>query len=1306
MKKPGGRAGVLALLAGIAGLVVAPPAARVAHATPRAPVARRAALARAVPQLDRNHLFVRFRSRPADLSTRLAQAGAAAPHALAGTSWTTVDTNGSATAVKARLQRDPAVAQVQYSYVRKATDVGDLVPNDPEWASVQRDYLGPLRMDQAWAITQGSTNVKVAVVDTGVDGQHPDLSGRVLPGKNELTGTTNAQDDNGHGTMVSGIIAADINNNRGIAGIAPLSKIVPIKVLDSNGQGTDATIAQGISDADAAGAQVINLSLGGLGFDQPLCDAVTTAIGHGAVVVAAAGNDGDDEVEYPAACPGAIAVSATGHDGALTSFSSFGPRIDLAAPGLDITSTVPGATPTSDTYATGSGTSFSTPIVSGVAALVLAQNPAFNAMQIVNDLEASARDAGPPGKDAAFGNGIVDPVAALGGPRLTPMYATSPGGEEPNDTPSHATALVINTTHTAAIAPETDQDWYKVTVGAAGWYTVHVPAGDGAFDHNMDPVVQLYDSSEHLLASQEFAGGDLTFRITTTGNYYVRVRNRGGDTASYTVRMSSVSPPAQFAPPLDFPVDSIAQSVAVGDLNGDGRNDVAFLMGDSSAILDTLVVLDQTPDRSFEIGDVVPTPFLSTPGTSLVVANVVGDNKPDVLFPTTDGVAIIPQVNGALDAGSMQTIAASGVNRVAVADVDGDSNPDIITSSDAGIQVWWGPTFSGPPFTITSRRAASLVADGNHVVRVAGTDVTEYTFSGRSTPASATATVSGATNLAFDHATGDVVVTEQTGNQSNGKVVVLKNGSTLRTINLGEPNPDPVAIASLSGTTNIVTLHDTTGDIGVVPLAGGSESVIPGDDEAQSRYDANALAVQDIDGDGAPDITIGTLFGITMLMHRLDTLPENYGQTLVHDVSPEPLSTGVATNVAPTLTLNQASVNAGSNLQLLDGNGNAVSAATPSDGATVTLTPSAALTSGAAYALDADGLADAAGDTASGYPSGFVVGAPVPTDITLNSPPSGFVSSANVSFSFTSHDANATFLCSLDKAAFTACTSPQPETVSVVGTHTFRVFARNGNVPQDSAPALATWTYRPPPHGYWMVGAHGSVYAFGSVPGLGSAATSNAVDMDASPTGFGYWVADASGHVFSFGDAKWHGNATGLQSGESVTSISRTKSGNGYWLFTNKGRVFPFGDAHFFGDMSGKVLNAPVLDSVTTASGNGYYMVAADGGVFTFGDAKFYGSTGSLRLNAPVRTMVVNPSGVGYWLIANDGGVFAFKAPFRGSMGGKPLNRPVVGGVAFGNGYLMVGSDGGIFDFSNKPFFGSLGGNPPAIPIVSVAAFA
>jgi hypothetical protein len=124
----------------------------------------------------------------------------------------------------------------------------------------------------------------------------------------------------------------------------------------------------------------------------------------------------------------------------------------------------------------------------------------------------------------------------------------------------------------------------------------------------------------------------------------------------------------------------------------------------------------------------------------------------------------------------------------------------------------------------------------------------------------------------------------------------------------------------------------------------------------------------------------------------------------------------------------------------------------------------------------------------------------------------------------------------------------------------------------------------------------------------------------------------------------------------------------------------------------------------TTPSGGGYWTVAADGGLFAFGDARFLGSMGGQPLNKPVVGMAATPSGHGYWLVASDGGVFAFGAPFRGSMGGTRLNKPVTGMVPFGNGYLMVGEDGGVFDFSDLAFLGSLGASPPAHPIVSVAS--
>ena len=255
--------------------------------------------------------------------------------------------------------------------------------------------------------------------------------------------------------------------------------------------------------------------------------------------------------------------------------------------------------------------------------------------------------------------------------------------------------------------------------------------------------------------------------------------------------------------------------------------------------------------------------------------------------------------------------------------------------------------------------------------------------------------------------------------------------------------------------------------------------------------------------------------------------------------------------------------------------------------------------------------------------------------------------------------------------------------------------------------------------GYWMLGADGKIYPFGTAAGHGDAVAALAAsgpgrvhgaDVEPTPTGQGYWMVDTRETVRHFGDAKPLGSvdASRLAADETVTSLSATPTGNGYWLFTTRGRALTFGDALFFGDMSRVNLNGPVLDSVPTTSGRGYFMVASDGGIFAFGDAAFAGSMGNRRLNAPVQSLVpdadADADGRGYWLVASDGGVFAFDAPFRGSMGGAPLNKPITGMVPYGNGYLMVAEDGGIFNFSDKPFAGSLGGNPPSRPIVAVAA--
>jgi type VII secretion-associated serine protease mycosin len=1268
-----------------------------------------------IPDIDPNHLMVRFRSRPADLATRMARAGARIDRGIPHTPWAELSIKpGTSAQVRARLRSDSTVAQTQISYRRRALSI----PNDPLWSSAQSSYLSMIRVDRAWDLTQGS-GIVVAVVDTGVDLNHPDLAGRLVHGTDIVNHDGTPQDDVGHGTMVAGIIAADRNNHRGIAGIAPLAKVMPVKVLGKNGVGDDGDIATGITWATDHGANVINLSLGGPLDDDALRAAVAYAISHNVVVVAAAGNDGAETVEYPAAYPDVIAVSATGHTGALTSFSSWGSRIDIAAPGLDITSTALG---TSEKYDVESGTSFSSPIVAGVAALVRARYPAYTNAQVRARLLATARDVGLPGVDRAFGHGLVDALAAVDSSHPAAPHPTfRVGSSEPNDTISEATQIDVGIPVGSHIAPETDEDWYKISFPSSGWYKILVPSGNGSFASSMDPIVELYDSTGAFQASQDLIGGPLVVFIDSASDRYIRVRNRGGDAASYTLTVTHTSAPPEFGDPLELDLGSEAQSIGYGDFNGDGRPDLAFLMGDSSAIPDVLVTLLQTPLRSFVVGDVIPTD--PTSGAGLAVGDVNNDSLDDVAIPTTGGVDVFLQSGGALDPTPMFIATAFTPNHVAIAKVNADGNNDVVVGGSLGIIAYFGPGF-GTSTTVTATAIPHSFAVGDvtndgktDVVAVIGSAVHTFTQAAGPTWVDSWQAESSPRSVALgdldsdNHADAAVSVRSSTGEVG----VMLQSGGAL-----GVPSPntteeyaDSVAIADVDkdGTNDVVVVHDLTGDVGILFGSGGgalgAEHTFTFDD-FKNTYDANALAVGDLDSDGYPDIAVATSFGVSLLMQQPATLP-TLGKTWVDTAAPADLAENVASGVAPVLTLDRAATNVdGTTVKLYDESGNEV-AATPvwaGGPKTITITPNAALANGS-YEVRVEGLQDGSGDTLDQFSTRFTVGPPPDEsapNTALHSPPSGFTTTSHATLSFSASHATG-FECSLDNVRYKACTSPVHLTVAK-GAHTFRVFAHDAAHNEDPSPAVARWTYRPLPHGYWMLGRTGHVYNFGSVLGYGGPSTASATDIEPTPSGFGYWTVDANGHVGAYGDAGFHGDASGKLVGEFVTGISRTATGRGYWLFTTRGRVFPFGDAHFYGDLRAKHLNGPILDSVATPTGHGYYMVGSDGGVFTFGDAVYKGSTGGLHIPEPIRTLVPDPGHVGYWLVGVDGSVYPFAAPFRGSMRGRQLNKPIVGMVSFGDGYLMVAADGGIFNFSNKPYFGSLGGDPPAVPIVSVAAFA
>jgi thermitase len=269
----------------------------------------------------------------------------------------------SVTQAVREYQNNPNVEYAEPNYLYHA----DWTPNDPYFSTQQ---WGPQKVQApaAWDITRGSSSVRIAIVDTGVQYNHPDLSGKVVLGHDYVDGDNDPYDGNGHGTHCAGIAAAVTNNSTGIAGMAPNASILAVRVLDSNGSGTLDAVANGIIYAADNGAKVISLSLGGSVGSTTLQNAVNYAWNKGAVIVAAAGNSGISAPSYPAYYSNAIAVAATTSSDVKASYSNWGSWVDVAAPGSSIYSTYP-----TNTYTSLSGTSMATPHVAGLAGLLAAQ---------------------------------------------------------------------------------------------------------------------------------------------------------------------------------------------------------------------------------------------------------------------------------------------------------------------------------------------------------------------------------------------------------------------------------------------------------------------------------------------------------------------------------------------------------------------------------------------------------------------------------------------------------------------------------------------------------------------------------------------------------------------------------------------------------------------------------------------------------------------------------------------------------------------------------------------------------------------
>jgi thermitase len=301
---------------------------------------------------------------------------------------------------RSTLTASPLVEGVWDNAVYEAQSV----PNDPLYA--QQWHLPAINAPAAWDVTTGSDKVIVAVLDTGVDGTHPDLQAKLLPGANTYDGISGTQDVHGHGTSVAGVVAAATGNQRGVAALAWNSPILPIRVSDDKGRATTWALAAGIQAAVTGGAKVINISFAPLYKDTIVLRQAQVARLAGSLVIIATGNDGKEVVETES--PDAVFVGAVDQNGGLAWFSTYGSFVDLVAPGVSIYTTK-----LNSAYAPATGTSFAAPIVSGVAALLWSVNPQLRPATVEAILVNTAKDLGATGRDNLYGAGRVDASAAV-----------------------------------------------------------------------------------------------------------------------------------------------------------------------------------------------------------------------------------------------------------------------------------------------------------------------------------------------------------------------------------------------------------------------------------------------------------------------------------------------------------------------------------------------------------------------------------------------------------------------------------------------------------------------------------------------------------------------------------------------------------------------------------------------------------------------------------------------------------------------------------------------------------------------------
>ncbi len=417
-------------------------------------------------------------------------------------------------------------------------DYPALLPNDPMYAGSQGDKA-MMNMPTAWDITTGNPNMVIAILDTGVNCNHADISGLCVAGRNTASNNSDTSDIYGHGTAVAGVAAARGNNSLGVAGGAWSSKIMPIRITDNSSTGSAYSSAQasGIVWAADNGAKVISMSYGGK--SQAVRDAASYADKKGAVVIVSAGNTGT-ATTYNSDWPEVTTVGAATSINSLASYSTYGNDVDIVAPGCTGATTASGGG-----YRSFCGTSNSAPEIAGVVALIRSANSSLSPAQVRDVLYSTAIDSGTAGRDPFFGWGFVDAGSAV-----TKASGTT-GTPTPEPEPTVPSAPTISASTSNTCGGYTNISWNNVSDATS---------------------YKIYRDNSLINSNAKSPFTDGSLNSGTSYSYLVRATNSVGDSPNSNTASATASPACSTTPeptptPTPTPTLSISNHTVSGTSN-------------------------------------------------------------------------------------------------------------------------------------------------------------------------------------------------------------------------------------------------------------------------------------------------------------------------------------------------------------------------------------------------------------------------------------------------------------------------------------------------------------------------------------------------------------------------------------------------------------------------------------------------------------------------------------------------------------------------------------------------------------------